>query len=171
MCYTNHLILGEPVVYLIEERTYGWDLNPPAYLPIGSVLVPASLATSSGRQYMTYFEDQSHGFEDHPDLYIPLAKFPIVSLHTYVVLTHSRSIEVGDRVYCLRLYKEDREIMEAGYSHPRRSLEAVGLRAGITYSIEAWVIPGKAIRISGVKGVYYAGIFENASNALALRVP
>jgi hypothetical protein len=171
MRYTNNLILGEPVVYLMKERFYGWGLDPPAYLPIGSILVPASLATSSGRQYMTYFEDRNHGFEDHPDFYVPLAKFPIVSLHTYVVLTHSRSIEVGDQVYTLRIYKEERDIMEGGYSHPRRSLEAVGLRAGITYSIEAWVIPGKAVKISGIKGVYYAGIFESACNALALRVP
>lgn len=76
---------------------------------------------------------------------------------THVMLRSEARVNWAGRMIGLNLG----DTMEAArWPGSREAFRAVGLKEGVAYEVEEWVIPDKVLRLKNVFGCYYVGLFR-----------
>ena len=156
---------GHSVVYLPQSRHYGLDCveQGDEFFVVGRVYIQMSEPDANRSFAVRPYEGGPVG-HDTVDFYPRLTELPPVTGNFALAqLVEVRELVAGRRDFFLDLTRRDWSEYNPLCRIPQESLALKGLVAGRTYPIE-WVIPQFALRLDGVDGVYYAGVFHESSS-------
>lgn len=154
------------LVFFPESRDYGWGhaYPPDPVLVVGRVFYASSLTPDEHRQLLLRVVEGSGIVKAVIDFCIPLQTLPAADKpFRFVELTSLDELNVGDRSYAMFFRKPpDQRHKEDPFRIPQLSLAAKGIIVGQRYPVEEWLFDNRAVRLSGIDGVYSAGMFVEA---------
>jgi hypothetical protein len=96
-------------------------------------------------------------------LYVALESFPPASrCFRMAKLADVDELEIDGHAYALYLKRRDWDDWDPSWQIPQRALARKGISADGVYEVEEWLLDNRAVRLRGIEGTYYAGLFENA---------